>query len=388
MLDLEVVLVDVRSFVVGQPRKHADVLRIVKVDAIDRTDRERAGSETRIERAVRRTARERDADAVTVVELREAAVGRVLRKLVVDAAAVEEVEESVAAANDRLAVAGQVISKAEPRAEVVRIRLGQRIIRISCNDQPSGVDVKVSLAAVHLGRVGEILVTKSEVERKAVRHTPVVLYEQGIFPVAGSDRSERRADLVVADKTDEKVSLFPTGCRSTAALRRVAVADQEEVSFAAVRTIKSHVSAKDRSAELEGMVAGDVAHTVNDLIGRLRYEIRAEVAGVLKLAVVAADECSAAEVCIAVRVQDAKVRRDRLIKERRRVAVANAVDLDAELVKERRRKSRVQADDRRAYGSGWFRNQSLPEEPEDARTSSGQTFRSCNAQRSDSSSSG
>ena len=82
----------------------------------------------------RRLAGQCNAVSVVVVGLTDAAKRRVLRELIIDAAAIKEIEHSEAAAHHGLAFTGEVVRETEAGAEVVVVIVDQRIA--DCCMQP------------------------------------------------------------------------------------------------------------------------------------------------------------------------------------------------------------------------------------------------------------
>ena len=124
-LNLQIPLTDVRRDVGRKNGDDADTRRICEVESREIPAGKRRRGLRGIELACRaiwlasQGACECDAKALAVVDAVLTAERRVLRKLIADAAAIEEVENSVAASDYRLAIAGKLIGEADARAKIV-----------------------------------------------------------------------------------------------------------------------------------------------------------------------------------------------------------------------------------------------------------------------------
>src|SRR2546429_1631881 len=124
-LNLQIPLTDVRRDVGRKNGDDADTRRICEVESREIPAGKRRRGLRGIELACRaiwlasQGACECAAKALAVVDAVLTAERRVLRKLIADAAAIEEVENSVAASDYRLAIAGKPIGEADARAKLV-----------------------------------------------------------------------------------------------------------------------------------------------------------------------------------------------------------------------------------------------------------------------------
>ena len=250
----------------------------------------------------RRLPRQRDAVAVVVVVLADAAERRVLRELVVDAAAVEEIEDTEAAAHHGLALAGDVVGETDARAEVVVVVVDQRIPIAAGNPDGGRLQIEVGLSSGDFGRVGEDVVANAQVQRETAADAPVILDEDGVLPGARAEHAGLSADLVVLDEARQDVGRFIAGGTGANA-----VAPQEEVSLAGLGPEQVDFAANEVAAEFEQVIALGPAQAAGALVGVLGHLVVAVVAGVLELAVIPADQRSAAKQRTGVGVWDTQV---------------------------------------------------------------------------------
>ena len=274
---------------------------------------------------LRRLASEGDAVALRCRVGDGAAEGYLLAELVVDAAAILEIEDAVAAAQDGLSGSVEVVGEADARREV-----GEVVVDDAAGDAADAGEldgaverIQSGLAVVLFGGEGEEIVAEAKIESEAVVELPVVLDEAADLVVAGSKEAALGAEAVVIDEAGEQLGWLVPG--------EVAVSDLEE-ALSGDGTEKGDVATDAAATELEGVVAVDVADRVVDLVGVFGDGVEAVVAGVLKLVVVATYERSAAERGGSVGVDDAEVLGDGEVCEDGRVGEGVPVVTDTELI--------------------------------------------------------
>lgn len=92
-----------------------------------------------------------------------------------------------------------------------------------------------------------------------------------------------------------------------------------------------HLATDEVAAKLDQVIPFDPAHAPGALEGILGHLVIAEVARVLELAVVPADQCSAAEQRTGVGIGDPQIRRTRNIGIRRLVTEIRALEAQAQI---------------------------------------------------------
>ena len=250
----------------------------------------------------RRLAGEGDAIAGTGRVADRAAVRHLLSKLVIDAAAVLEVEDAVAAAQHGASRAEGIVGKAKARGIVVEVVFddgaGEAVLVGKVDVIGDGVER--GFAVVLLGGVGEDVVTDPKIESQLFGDFPVVLREDTVLEVAGAEEAGLRTDRVVVGEACQDLRWSVSG--------EVGVAEVE-VSLSGDGAEEGHVTADGAAAELEDVMTAGVGNCVVQLIGVFRHGVAAVVAGVFEVGV-AADKSAATEIGGAIGVDDAEVGRD------------------------------------------------------------------------------
>jgi hypothetical protein len=236
-----------------------------------------------------------------------------LRKLIADAATIEEIKKPVTATHNGFAVRGELISKTESRTEVV-IVVGEKSARRAIaagDDERAGSYIEIGLAIFHFGGPGHNVVADAQVESEAGSYAPVVLREETIFPASRAHHSKRRTDRIGCHETGEEIGNFVAGDH-----RVCAVAGQVKETFSGERAEEIEFTANNIGSEFHGVVALVPGNAVGKVGAGLRHQEWSEVAGEGNLRIEAADEGDAAQQR-RVAVGDAEVGANRSAVKRR-----------------------------------------------------------------------
>ncbi len=293
-LYLQIPLRDVGSPVVQQNGKHADSRRAGEIQVREVPARQGAirlrGIKLRLRagRLAGQRPAKSDAIPIRITDGVLAAERRILCKLIADAAAVDEIEETISAAKDGLAIVCNLIGETRPWPEVVVIVLDQaaRVAVLAREKQRSCGEVKVCLAVLHFDRPREYVVSQAQVQSQPRSDAPVVLDEDAVFP---APRSHHAVICTVGIRVHEAGQNIGDFVSRIHMISLSPIPAEEEVTFARKRPVKVKLASQDVGTGLQRVLTPRPCERVVIVVAGLRDQIWSIVTGVLDLVVIAAN---------------------------------------------------------------------------------------------------